>query len=145
MEPISTILTAATGYVLKAAAGSKTGQKAKDELLEAFWAWLRPLLIEDVPDPETSADAEKTAGKISQKLLALAEGDEAFFKVLEEKVLALKAAGIKEKNIVSKDILRVKKIKIGDKIYDPNESYTRKNIVEGNVEDADEFILGDGH
>ena len=44
-----------------------------------------------------------------------------------------------------KDIKRVKKIKIGDKEYSPDENFDRKNIVEGNIEDADEFILGDGH
>ena len=48
------------------------------------------------------------------------------------------------KNIVRMDLKRVKKIKIGDKSYSPDESFDRKNIV-GNVENADEFILGDGH
>ena len=64
---------------------------------------------------------------------------------LAKKVAELKEAGIKEKNIVRKNILRVKKIKIGDKEYNPAEQYDRKNIVEGNIEDADEFTLGDGH
>ena len=54
-------------------------------------------------------------------------------------------AGIKEKNIVKQDIRRVKKIKIGDREYSPEESFARKNIVEGAVEDADEFTLGDGY
>jgi len=39
----------------------------------------------------------------------------------------------------------VKRIKIGDKNYAPDAPFDRKNIVEGNVEDAEEFILGDGH
>jgi hypothetical protein len=57
----------------------------------------------------------------------------------------LQQAGIKEKNIIKKDIERVKKIRIGNKEFSPDEPYDRKNIVEGNVRDADEFILGDGH
>ncbi|MEO8109653.1 MAG: hypothetical protein ABI594_06475 [Ginsengibacter sp.] len=50
---------------------------------------------------------------------------------------------IKEKNIVRKDIERVKNIHIGDKETINNENYNRKNIVEGNVRDADNFRLGD--
>lgn len=145
MEPISTILTTAAGYILKAAASSKTGQKAKDELLESFWTWIRPLFIKDIPDIEQTADAETTEEKVSRKLLELVENDESFFEELTQRVDALKTTGVKEKNIVSKSIRRVKRIKIGDKTYSPNETYTRKNIVEGDVEDADEFILGDGH
>jgi hypothetical protein len=41
--------------------------------------------------------------------------------------------------------LRVKKIKIGDKEFNANDTFDRKNIVEGDIADADEFILGDGH
>ncbi len=145
MEPISTILTTAVGYILKGAASSKTGQKAKEDLLEGFWAWVRPWFIKDIPDIEQTAATEKTEEKVSQKLLELVGADEQFFEALVEKVNALKKAAIQEKNIVRQDIKRVKKIKIGDKTYDPTEPYTRKNIVEGNIEDADEFILGDGH
>ncbi|MEK6622183.1 MAG: hypothetical protein AABZ13_06845 [Planctomycetota bacterium] len=39
-----------------------------------------------------------------------------------------------------------KKVHIGDKQYSPNEPYNRKNAVEGvegDVENVDEFILGD--
>ena len=50
---------------------------------------------------------------------------------------------IKEKNIVRKDIERVKDIHIGDKGKIKNENYGRKNIVEGNIRDADSFRLGD--
>jgi len=56
-----------------------------------------------------------------------------------------KSSDFKEKNVVKKDIERAKKIRIGDKDFLPNEPYDSKNIVEGNVRDADEFILGDGH
>ncbi len=145
MDPISTILTAAAGYILKGASSSKTGQKAKEELLEGFWNWVGPWFVEDIPDIEKTADTEETEEKVSQKLLQLVEEDEEFFEELAKRVSALKMAKIKEKNIVRKDIKRVKKIKIGDKIYSSDESYTRKNIVEGNIEDADEFTLGDGH
>ena len=70
---------------------------------------------------------------------------EAFFNELVRRVTALQQAGLKEKNIVRQDIKRVKRIKIGDKSYAPNEAFDKKNIVAGNVEDADEFTLGDGH
>ena len=50
---------------------------------------------------------------------------------------------LKEKNVVKKDIERVKKIHIGDKGKTSDQNYDRKNIVEGNVRDADTFRLGD--
>ena len=80
----------------------------------------------------------------SEKLLELIQNED-FFNELVKRVNELQKAGIKEKNIVRQDIKRVKKIKIGDKEYSPTDNFDRKNIVEGNIEDADEFILGDGH
>ncbi len=40
-------------------------------------------------------------------------------------------------------IKRVKEIRIGDATYSPDEPFDRKNIVTGDVEDADIFTLGD--
>lgn len=145
MEPISTIITTALGYILKGAASSKTAANAKDEILGGFWAWIRPLFIKDIPDIENPKNIADTEKKTMEKLVQLIEQDESFFKELIEKLEPLKKSEIKEKNIVSQDIKRVKRIRIGDKEYSTNEVYTRKNIVEGNIEDADEFILGDGH
>lgn len=144
MEPISAILTAAIGYVLKAAAQSKVAQTAKEEILDRFWKWAKPFFINDVPKIEEKPDDPETETKTQQHLLELVK-DETLFKELAAHVAKLQQAGIKEKNIVKKDIERVKKIRIGDKEYSPDEPYDRKNIVEGNVRDADEFILGDGN
>ena len=145
MEPISTILATAIGYILKGAVSSKSGQKAKEEFLEGFWSWVRPLFIKDVPEIETDPNSPETERKVSQKLVELIEKDESFLNELLEKIDILKRAGIKEKNIVIGNIKGVKKIKIGDKTYSTDEVFDRKNIVQGNIEDADEFILGDGH
>lgn len=144
MEPISTLLMTAAGYILKSAAESKVAGAAKEEVLGRFWKWIKPRIIKEVPEIEEKPDAPETESKTQERLLELVQ-DESFFKELEQKVTELKQAGIKEKNIFRKDIERVKKIKIGDKELSPNESYDKKNIVEGNVRDADEFILGDGH
>ena len=133
MEAIS-VLTAAAGYVLKAIEKSKTAEKAKESLLSAFWQWIRPLFLVDEPKEE----------EVIKTLLEKIK-EEDFFKELQSKVEELQKAGVKEKNIVKQDLLRVKKIKIGDKEYHPNETYSRKNIVEGKISDADEFTLGDGH
>lgn len=143
MEPISMILTTALGYILKAAAQSKVAETAKEEVLGKFWKWIKPHFIEEVPQIEEEPDSQETETQTQEHLLELVK-DENFFKELALQVSNLKAAGIKEKNIVRKDIERVKRIRIGDKEYSSNESYDRKNIVEGNVRDADEFILGDG-
>lgn len=143
MEPISVILTTAVGYILKAAAESKVAETVKEEVLGKFWKWIKPYFIEEVPQIEQKPDSPETEVKTQEHLLELVK-DENFFKELALEVSKLKAAGIKEKNIVRKDIERVKRIRIGDKEYSSNESYDRKNIVEGNVRDADEFILGDG-
>lgn len=144
MEPISSILLSATGYILKSAAESKVVTNLKEKLLENFWKWIKPRVTKEVPEIEEKPDAPETETKTQERLLELVQ-DESFFKELEQKVNELRQAGIKEKNIVRKDIERVKKIRIGDKELSPNESYDRKNIVEGNVRDADEFTLGDGH
>jgi len=145
MEPITitVFLSTAAGYILKSAAQSKAAERAKEELLSHFWQWVRPYFINDVPQVETAPEAPSTEAKVQQTLLALIE-DEAFFHELVRRVTALQQAGIKEKNIVRQDIKRVKRIKIGDKAYAPGESFDRKNIVGGSVEDADEFRLGDG-
>jgi len=144
MEPISTFLTTALGYILKGAAQSKVAQTAKEELLGRFWNWVRPFFIRDIPEAEENPEAPETETKAQEKLLKLIQ-DEKFFNELVKRVNELQKAGIKEKNIIKKDIKRVKKIKIGDKEYSPTDNFDRKNIVEGNIEDADEFVLGDGH
>ena len=143
MEPITVFLATAAGYILKSAAQSKTAERAKEELLSHFWHWVRPYFIKDAPELETNPETPAAEAKVQQTLLALIE-DEAFFNELVRRVTALQQAGLKEKNIVRQDIKRVKRIKIGDKTYAPDEPFDRKNIVAGSVEDADEFILGDG-
>ncbi|PKK35335.1 hypothetical protein BWI96_17555 [Siphonobacter sp. SORGH_AS_0500] len=144
MEPISVIVSAAFGYILKGAAQSKAADTAKEELVTGFWNWIKPYLLEDVPELEKQPEEAETEVKTEEKLLKLIQ-DESFFEVLAEKVNAMKNSGIREKNIAKGNISRVKKIRIGDKVYNPDEFYNRKNIVEGDVSDADEFILGDGH
>ena len=143
MEPLSTFLTTALGYILKGAAQSKVTKTAKEELLGRFWSWIRPFFIRDLPETEEKPTAPETETRAHEKLLELIQ-DKDFFNELVKRVNELQRAGIKEKNIVKKDIKRVKKIKIGDKEYSPTDNFDRKNIVEGNVEDADEFIFGDG-
>ena len=143
MESISTFLTVALGHILKGALESKAASTAKEELLGGFWQWVRPLFIEDIPEIENEANNKETIKKTEQKLLELIK-NESFFNELAKRVDKLQKAGVKEKNIYEGDLKRIKKIRIGDKEYNPNETYDRKNIFKGNVEDADEFILGDG-
>ncbi len=144
MEPITVFLVTAAGYILKSAAQSKAADRAKEELLSRFWQWARPYFINDAPELDTAPESPAAEAQVQQRLLALIE-DEAFFNELVRRVTALQQAGLKEKNIVRQDIKRVKRIKIGDKSYAPTESFDKKNIVAGSVEDADEFTLGDGH
>jgi hypothetical protein len=144
MEPVGEFLMAALGYILKGAAQSKTVEKAKEELLGKFWRWVRPSFLKDLPEIEKKPETSETETKVYTKLLELVQ-DEAFFQELVKRVDTLQKAGIKEKNIVRGDIKRVRKIRIGDKTYSPDEMFDRKNIVDGSVEDADEFIMGDGH
>lgn len=143
MEPISSILLSATGYILKSAAESKVATNLKEKMLERFWKWIKPRVANEVPELEEKPEAPEAEAKTQERLLELVH-DESFFQELEQKVSELKQAGITEKNIVRKDIERVKKVRIGDKEFSPGETYTRKNIVEGNISDVDEFILGDG-
>jgi hypothetical protein len=144
MEPITTILATAAGYILKGAAQSKTAGKAKEQVLSTFWKWIRPKFIKEVPELENDPEAPETVAKTQTHLLELVK-DETFFSELQQKITELQQAGIKEKNIVKNDITGVQRIRIGDKWYSPNEPWDKKNIVQGTVRDADEFILGDGH
>jgi len=97
-----------------------------------------------LPETEEQPDVPETETKTHEKLLKLIQ-DEAFFNELVTRVNALQTASIKEKNIVKKNIEHVKRIKIGNKSYSPTDHFDRKNMVEGNIKDADEFTLGDGH
>ena len=144
MEPISAFLLTAAGYILKGAAQSKAAETAKEEILSKFWNWVKPYFIKEVPKIEEKPDSPEVEAQTQEQLLKLVQ-EQTFFKELSQQVEGLKRAGIKEKNIVRKDIERVKKIRIGDKELSPNEPFDRKNIVEGNVRDADEFTLGDGY
>jgi hypothetical protein len=143
MEPISIILTTALGYILKSASETKIANTAKDELVGGFWKWIRPLFIKDIPEIENKTDDEETIKKAEDKLLELIK-DERFIAELLTKVEELQKAGIKEKNIFTGNIKRMKKIRIGDNEYNPNDTFVHKNIFEGDVEDGEEFILGDG-
>ncbi len=143
MEPLSIFLTTALGYILKSASETKTANTAKEELIGVFWQWIRPLFIKDIPEIETKTEDEETQKKAEEKLLELIK-DEEFMSELLKKVEELQKAGVKEKNIFTGNIKRMKKIRIGDKEYNPNENFDRKNIFEGDVEDGEEFTLGDG-
>lgn len=76
--------------------------------------------------------------QFNKELDRLLEGD------FKEHVAGSQQLG-KEKNVVKKDIKNVKRIIIGDKETPKQDLYQRKNIVEGNIDGADEFTLGDGH
>jgi hypothetical protein len=54
-----------------------------------------------------------------------------------------KPSELEKKNIVRGYIKRVKNIRIGDEGNSSGQMYRRKNIVEGDVSDADSFTLGD--
>lgn len=144
METIGAMVMASLGYILKAAAESKTAVAAKEQILGKFWEWIRPKFIKDVPGLEQAPDSPETEKQTFEALTVLLK-DEEFFTELTKRVNELRSAGITGKNIVYGNISGVKKIRIGDKEYNPNEQYSHKNIVNGNVENADEFTLGDGH
>ena len=144
MEPISTILTSALGYIFKAASQTKTAKTAENEMVGRFWKWIKPHVIKDVPKIETKYDKPKTQAKTQKRLVELVK-NEGFFEELSGHVEELKKAGIKEKNIVEADFKNVKTIVIGDKTYSPDEVYDRKNVFKGKVEGSDSFIIGDGH
>ena len=143
MEPISVFLSTALGYILNSAWQTKAANTAKEELVGSFWKWIRPRFIKDIPEIETNTKDEDIAIKTEEKLLELIKNED-FFTELSKRVEELQKAGIKEKNIFSGNIKRIKKIRIGDKEYNANDIYDRKNIFKGDVEDGEEFILGDG-
>jgi hypothetical protein len=140
---MSNLLLKSLGYVLESASKSKTMDSAKEEVFSAFWAWVRPLFIYDVPDIETNGEDPTTKQKTEDRLKVLLQNQE-FKKEFLQKITDLESKVVTEKNIVRSEIDGVKKIRVGDTDVNPNEQYDRKNIVEGPVRNADEFRLGDG-
>jgi hypothetical protein len=143
MEPI-TILSAATGYILRAIAHSKTADNAKEEVLGRFWKWIRPKFLHESPALEAQPEAPATAEQV-QKQLAVLMKDESFYRELEQQVSFLQQAGVTGKNIVHGNLSEIDEVTIGDKTYHPGESYTWKNVVDGSVKGVKKFTLGDGH
>lgn len=136
MEPISAVL---------AAAESKPRQEARDELVGAFWRWVRPLFLEDEAKaveqaPESPASVQVVEARVLERM----GQDAVFFEELARWVEELRRAGVCGKNVVGGSLERVQRIHIGDREYRPDEVYVRKNIVEGDVRDVGEFRLGDG-
>jgi len=146
MEPItiSTLFAAALGYILKGAAQSKAADNAKEELLGGFWQWIRPLFIKDVPEIEERPDETVVETKSSDRLRELMR-DEGFTIELVDWVDRLKKSGIKEKNIIDGNLIDIDEIIIGDKTYTPQDEFNRKNVVKGDVKNVKRFTLGDGH
>lgn len=143
MEPVSTLLTSALGYIFKAVSQTKAAKTAENEVVGKFWKWIRPHVIDDVPELESSPGKAKTKVKAEKRLAELAKNGD-FLNELTKQIAALKKAGVKEKNIVEADLKNVKNIRIGDKTYTPDEAYDRKNVFKGKVEGSDSFIVGDG-
>lgn len=137
------LLSKSLGYVLDSASKSKTIESAREEVFSAFWAWVRPLFIYDVPDIETNGDDPKTKQKAEDRLKTLLQNED-FKKEFIKKISELESKVVTEKNIAEKGFDGVKKIRIGDTVVNPNEQYNRKNIVKGDVKNVDEFRLGDG-
>ena len=120
MEPISIILTSALGYIFKAASDTQLVKSAENDLLTKFWNWIKPHIVKTVPEIETKPEEPETEVKTQESLVQLVNNED-FFNELTQHVEALK-----------------------NKTYSPNDTYDRKNIVEGDVKNADEFTLGDG-
>lgn len=135
---IINFLETTLGYILMSIKQSNVAKNAKEEILNNFWKWIRPKFIDNIPEIENSSDSLK----IKENLLELIK-DETFFNELVIKVRELQIENITKKNTFEGSIKNVKKIMIGDKVYIPGEFYTYKNIVVGNIEEAEEFILGD--
>ena len=144
MEPITSLISAAIGYILKGAANSKAADTVKEQALDTFWRWIRPKFIKAVPEIEKTPESPETVSKTRLHLIELLK-DASFLQELQQQIDLVQQAHITEKNIVKKDIIAVGKVHIGDKIGEPGETWNHKNIVEGNVINAAEFTLGDGH
>lgn len=154
MEPISVgvILSGALGYLGKAIIESKTVKGIPDAALGKFWQWIKPHIFKYKPELQPHAQHDSTVtpeseNQLRDQLLELVK-DETFFEELAKRVGELQRAGIKpqlpEKNIVAGSIENVETVQIGDKVYKPNETWTKKNIVKGDVKNVKSFRLGDG-
>lgn len=142
---MSDLLSKSLDYVLTSASKSKSIETAKEEVFSAFWAWVRPLFIYDVPEIETNGEDPATKQKAEDRLKALLQNEE-FKSEFLQRISELEQKVVTEKNIAEKGFDGVKKIRIGDTFVNPSErQYDRKNIVKGDVKNAEEFRLGDGN
>jgi nitrogenase subunit NifH len=137
------IISSALGYIFKAVSKNKTVVKAENELLTNFWQRQRPHFIKDVPEIESHPDAPETKAKAQKQMLKLVQ-DEKFYQSLAEQVKTIQASPLRIKNSFKGELDNVRVIKIGNKEYNPNESYDQMNIFEGKASNADSFTLGDG-
>lgn len=93
MSTIDSILPTAIGYILKAAAQSKTAEGAKEEVLGKFWKWIKSYLIKDIPKIEEKPDDPETITKTNECLLELVK-NEKFLKELSAQIEILNHAQI---------------------------------------------------
>ena len=98
---------------------------------DAFWQWMRPYFINEVPLIEAKPGSAETEIKTQEHLLFLIK-DEQLFNDIAAQVAALKEAGVQEKNIVQSDIGRVNRIRIGDNYYMPKDNYNFALFAEKN-------------
>jgi len=85
-----TIVTQAAPYIIESIKNSKTGQKASNELLSAFWQWIRPLFLKDEPDMvkklESAPDNTKYQGVLEHNLEKMITNDNKFKEELLKKL-----------------------------------------------------------
>jgi hypothetical protein len=93
MSITGSILPTAIGYILKAAAQSKTAENAKEEVLGKFWKWIKPYFIKDIPQIEEKADDPETITKTNERIKELVK-DDIFLKELTAQIEVLKHAQI---------------------------------------------------
>ena len=125
------LLSVATGYISAAFAENKKVKEFKDDFIEAFIDWIRPIFLKDDPKLvealEGNPEDGKTLGRLEARLEGLLE-DESFRKDLDTWIKKTDGTYPKEKNILIAEDLSGKNLNVGDK-QPNNEHYDRKNIV----------------
>lgn len=141
-------LSVAVGYISKAFVESKKAKSFKDDFIDAFIEWIRPIFLKSDPKLvealEVDAEDTKTQGRLETRLEDLLK-EESFQKQLEEWMKKPGGEKLREKNTFTSVEMTGKSLRVGDKESD-GVDYERKNIVSIKKGDFEEDItIGDGH
>ncbi len=125
------ITSVASKFIKEAFSENKKVKEFKDDFINAFIDWIRPIFLEKDPKLvaalESETQSEKTQGRLETRLEDLLE-DKTFKTQLNDWLSKKAINSSEEKNVLNSEELEGNNLIIGDKVPN-NQISKRKNIV----------------